>query len=107
MADHKELPAIYQDGIVLEPLSDDMKKGLELAAFICRMYGDGKVWAETILHYGEQQRARWWIVKQQRDRESRERQIAEELGVSPNHPMIREAVEIERGERNRDGSWIG
>lgn len=40
------------------------------------------------------------------DRTAREREIAEELGVSPFHPMIREAVEIERGERGRDGTWI-
>lgn len=40
-----------------------------------------------------------------KDRTKREQEIADELGVSRFHPMIIEAVEIERGERNRDGSW--
>ena len=39
-------------------------------------------------------------------REEREKEIGELLGVDPRHPMVIEAVEIERGERNRDGSWI-
>ena len=63
MVEHKEQPSYGQDGILSpwEPLSDEMKKGLELAAYICRMYGDGERWAEGILSHGEQVRARWWM----------------------------------------------
>lgn len=105
MTEHKAQPSYGQDGITSpwEPLPDEVKIGLELAAYICRMYGDGERWAEIILSHGEQVRARWWMGH---ERKEREREIAEKLGLSPHHPMVREAVEIERGERNSDGSWI-
>lgn len=38
-------------------------------------------------------------------RAEREAEIGEILGVNPRHPMIAEVVEIERGERNTDGTW--
>lgn len=38
-------------------------------------------------------------------RGEREEEIGEFLGIDPRHPLIAEVVEIERGERNTDGSW--
>lgn len=38
-------------------------------------------------------------------RTKRETVIAASLGLDPRHPMVVQAVEIERGERNSDGSW--
>ncbi len=40
-----------------------------------------------------------------KSRAKREKEVGAIIGVDPRHPIIREAVEIERGERNRDGSW--
>lgn len=62
VAVHRPQPAYGEGGITSPwaPLSDEMKKGLELAASICRLYGDGERWAEVILSKGEQVRARWW-----------------------------------------------
>ncbi len=63
-AQHKEQPSYGMGGIISpwEPMSDEMKKGLELAAYICRMYGEGERWAEVILLPGEQVRGRWWMA---------------------------------------------
>ncbi len=36
------------------------QEGLELAADICRMYGDGERWADAILSKGEQIRAQFY-----------------------------------------------
>ena len=60
---HKAQPAYGQYGITSpwDPLSDDMMKGVQLAAYICRMYGEGERWAEVILSHGEQVRGRWWM----------------------------------------------
>lgn len=44
-------------------LTPDMIKGLELAAYICRMYADGNRWAEAILSKGDQDRALFWMGK--------------------------------------------
>jgi hypothetical protein len=65
---HKQQPSYGLGGITTpwNPVSEEMKKGLELAAYICRMYGEGEVWAETILSYGEQVRGRWWMEKEQK-----------------------------------------
>ena len=57
---HKAQPA-YDGSPAWDPISEEMQKGLELAAYICGMYGDGDVWAETILNPGEQVRGRWWM----------------------------------------------
>jgi hypothetical protein len=60
---HKQQPSYGQDGITRpwEPISEEMQKGLELAAYICRMFGEGEIWAEGILCKGEQIRAMWWM----------------------------------------------
>jgi hypothetical protein len=60
---YKEQPSYGQNGITVpwEPMSLEMIKGLELAAYICRMYGEGGAWAEIILSGGEQTRGRWWM----------------------------------------------
>lgn len=60
---HKEQPSYELDGITQpwEPVSEEMQKGLELAAYICRMYVDGAPWAEVILSGAEQIRGRWWM----------------------------------------------
>ena len=60
---HFPQPSYGQDGITepWEPISEEMQKGLELAAYICRMYKDGEQWADAILSPGEQIRGRWWM----------------------------------------------
>lgn len=65
---HKTQPSYGLDGITepWEPISAEMQKGLDLAAYICRMYGAGEVWAEAILCRGEQIRGRWWMEYEQR-----------------------------------------
>ena len=55
---HKAQPAYDSTSSAWDPISDDMQKGLELAAYICWMYDDGDVWAEVILSHGEQVRGR-------------------------------------------------
>lgn len=40
--------------------SPEMQRGLELAAAICLLYGDGQRWADAILSRGEQIRARFY-----------------------------------------------
>ena len=64
--EHKAQPRYAQDGITKpwEPISNEMKKGLELAAYICNMYGDGEPFAEAILTKGEQIRGMWWMEKE-------------------------------------------
>lgn len=66
MTSHKSQPSYGQDGITKpwEPISEEMQKGLELAAYICRMYGEGEVWADIILSKGEQIRGMWWMEKE-------------------------------------------
>ncbi len=73
MKRHKEQPSYGQDGITepWEPMSDDMVKGLELAAYICQMYGEGDIFAEAILCHGEQVRGRWWMEVERRQKEQR------------------------------------
>lgn len=63
MTYHKEQPSYGLGGITKpwEPISDEMQKGLELAAYICRMYGNGESFAEAILSKGEQTRGMWWM----------------------------------------------
>ena len=65
---HKAQPCLNQNGITepWQPMSTEMLKGLKLAAYICRMYGDGAVWAETIESHGEQVRGRWWMEAERR-----------------------------------------
>ena len=60
---HKAHPAFEQHGITTpwKPLPDEVKRGLQLAAYICRMYGAGETWAEVILDEGEQIRGLWWM----------------------------------------------
>jgi hypothetical protein len=74
--DHKAQPSYGygQDDITepWEPLSEEMKSGLELAAYICRMYGEGEVWADTILCHGEQVRGRWWMEYERQQKEKLE-----------------------------------
>ena len=62
-AEHKRAPPYGEGGITSawEPLSDEMMNGIKLAAFICRMYGEGERWAEVILSHGEQVRGLWWM----------------------------------------------
>ena len=62
---HKEQPRYY----LYEPISDEMQKGLELAAAICRMYGEGEIWASVILCRGEQIRASWWMEYEKRSQD--------------------------------------
>lgn len=64
--EHKAQPSYMQDGITKPwgPISDEMKKGLELAAYICNMYGEGAPFAEAILCKGEQIRGMWWMEKE-------------------------------------------
>lgn len=71
--EHKAQPYYRQDGITepWEPLSEDMRKGLELAAYICRMYRDGGIWADTILSPGEQVRGRFHMIKDARAKTSK------------------------------------
>lgn len=59
-------PSYGQDGLEepWKPHSDEFQKGLNLAAYICRMYCDGEIWAETILSKGEQIRGKWWMIKE-------------------------------------------
>jgi hypothetical protein len=66
---HKSQPSYAQDGIAhpWEPISDEMQKGLALAAYICRMYGEGDVWAETIESRGEQIRGMWWMAHEAKE----------------------------------------
>jgi hypothetical protein len=45
-------------------LNEDMKRGIAIAAWICRSYGEGQLWAETIESYGEQVRAMYWMKKE-------------------------------------------
>jgi hypothetical protein len=63
---YKEQPSFGRDGIFSpwDPMSEEMKKGLELAAYICRMHGNGDSFAEAILSHSEQVRARWWMEKE-------------------------------------------
>ena len=63
---YKEQPSYGQDGITKpwEPISEEMQKGLELAAYICNMYGEGDSFAEAILSKGEQIRGMWWMEKE-------------------------------------------
>ena len=63
---HKVQPYYGQDGITKpwEPLSEEMQRGLQLAAYICRMYGSGEEFAQAILSKGEQVRAMWWMEKE-------------------------------------------
>jgi hypothetical protein len=72
---YKEQPSYGKDGITSpwNPMSKGMQKGLELAAYICRMYGDGDQWADMILNYGEQVRARWWMEKEKKFDRNRNR----------------------------------
>lgn len=68
---HLPQPIYGEQGITepWEPMSDKMVKGLELAAYICRMYTDGEAWAEIILSHGEQVRGRWWMAYERRQKE--------------------------------------
>ena len=63
---HKPQPSYGQDGNFKpwEPISNEMRKGLELAAYICRMYGEGEPFAEAILHRGEQIRGMWHMMNE-------------------------------------------
>ena len=45
-------------------LTKEQKEGLAIAAYICRMYNEGKIWAEIIETYGEQMRAIYWMRKE-------------------------------------------
>lgn len=65
---HKPQPSYGQEGITTpwEPISDEMRKGIELAAYICRMYTAGDVWAEAIESHGEQVRGRWFMEYEKR-----------------------------------------
>lgn len=69
---HREQPSYGLGGITepWEPMSEDMKKGLELAAYICRMYGQGEPFAEAILCHGEQVRGRWWMAYEKQQKEA-------------------------------------
>ena len=59
--EHKAQPSA--DLLVnLKPLNPGELQGIKIAAYICRMYGDGGRWAEAIESYGEQQRARYWML---------------------------------------------
>ena len=53
---YAEMPELW------DPPSAEMQKGLELAAYICRMYRDGDRWAEAILSRAEQVRARFHMA---------------------------------------------
>lgn len=63
---YKQQPSYGQDGIIepWKPISAEMQKGLELAAYICRMYGDGEPFAEAILSRSEQIRGMWWMISE-------------------------------------------
>jgi hypothetical protein len=67
---HKKQPSFGQDGITTpwDELSPEVQKGLQLAAYIVRMYGDGELWADVILSRGEQERARWWMEHESREK---------------------------------------
>lgn len=69
---HKAHPSYGLGGITSpwKPISDEMMKGVQLAAYICRMYGDGDIWSETILSGGEQVRALWWMEYEKRINDS-------------------------------------
>lgn len=68
----KEQPSYGLGGITKpwDPVSEEMQRGLELAAYICRMYGDGEAFAEAILSRGEQIRGRWWMEHEKRQASS-------------------------------------
>ena len=65
---HKEQPPFECAGITKpwEPISEEMQTGLDLAAYICRMYGTGEPFAEAILSRGEQIRGMWWMEYERR-----------------------------------------
>jgi hypothetical protein len=48
-------------------LTEEMKYGIILAAWICRSYGEGERWAECIECYGEQVRALYWLKKGEKE----------------------------------------
>jgi hypothetical protein len=54
---------LEQLGGYFPELTKEQKEGIAIAAYICRMYGEGEVWAEAIESYGEQQRARHWMMR--------------------------------------------
>ena len=70
---HKCQPSYGQDGITepWQPMSDEMKAGLELAAYICRMYSQGEAWSDSIMCHGEQVRGRWWMEHERRQKEAK------------------------------------
>lgn len=70
---HRSQPSYGQYGITepWQPISEEMQKGLELAAYICRMFGEGGIWSETILCHGEQVRGRWWMEYERRNEDAK------------------------------------
>lgn len=65
MKNHLQQPSIKDIEEIggLVDLTDEQCEGLKIAAFICRMYGQGDAFAEAIESHGEQQRARYWMKK--------------------------------------------
>lgn len=63
---HKPQPSQYDIASVggLPELTKEQKEGIAIAAYICRMYGDGERWTEVIELHGEQQRARFHMAKE-------------------------------------------
>lgn len=66
---HKPQPSMADIETIngLPPLTKEQKEGIAIAAYICRMYGNGNIWAETIETHGEQQRARYWMKKEENE----------------------------------------
>jgi hypothetical protein len=63
MNKYKEQPNMMQIAEIggLPELTNEQKEGIAIAAWICRSYGAGDIWAEVIECHGEQQRARYWM----------------------------------------------
>lgn len=63
---HKAQPSMFDIANVggIDELTAEQKEGLAIAAYICRMYGAGETWAETIESRGEQTRALYWMKKE-------------------------------------------
>ncbi len=70
MNEHKPQPSYGQNGITSPwgELSPDTKKGLEIAAYICRMYGEGETFAKAILCRGEQISALWHMENERQSK---------------------------------------
>lgn len=60
---HKEQPSLYDINKIggIPELTKEQKEGIEIAAYICRMYSAGEIFAEAIESHGEQIRALYWM----------------------------------------------